>query len=88
MLLILPMALMVLAAGVSVIVLITLAIFAYVSGNVKIADYLNVLYIPDSAEVVIVCAALIGATIGFLWYNAFPATVFLWAIQEALCSVV
>ena len=66
-----------LAAGVSVIVLITLAIFAYVSGNVKIADYLNVLYIPDSAEVVIVCAALIGATIGFLWYNAFPATVFM-----------
>ncbi|HRH57207.1 MAG TPA: phospho-N-acetylmuramoyl-pentapeptide-transferase [Chitinophagales bacterium] len=66
-----------LAAGVSVIVLITLAIFAYVSGNVKIADYLNVLYIPDSSEVVIVCAALIGATIGFLWYNSFPATVFM-----------
>lgn len=66
-----------LAAGVSVIVLITLAIFAYVSGNVKIADYLNVLYIPNSGEVVIVCAALIGATIGFLWYNSFPATVFM-----------
>jgi len=66
-----------LAAGVSAIVLITLAIFAYVSGNVKIADYLNVLYIPDSAEVVIVCAALIGGTIGFLWYNAFPAQVFM-----------
>jgi phospho-N-acetylmuramoyl-pentapeptide-transferase len=66
-----------LAAGVSVIVLITLAIFAYVSGNIKIADYLNVLYIPNSAEVVIVCAALIGGTIGFLWYNAFPAQVFM-----------
>jgi phospho-N-acetylmuramoyl-pentapeptide-transferase len=66
-----------LAAGVSAIVLITLAIFAYVSGNVIIADYLNVLYIPDSAEVVIVCAALIGGTIGFLWYNAFPAQVFM-----------
>ncbi len=66
-----------LAAGVSVIVLITLAIFAYISGNVKIADYLNVLYIPNSEEVVIVCAALIGATIGFLWYNAYPATVFM-----------
>ncbi|MCB0507595.1 MAG: phospho-N-acetylmuramoyl-pentapeptide-transferase [Bacteroidetes bacterium] len=66
-----------LAAGVSVIVLITLAIFAYVSGNVKFADYLNVLYIPNSGEVVIVCAALIGATIGFLWYNSFPATVFM-----------
>lgn len=66
-----------LAAGVSVIVLITLAIFAYISGNIKLADYLNVLYIPDSEEVVIVCAALIGATIGFLWYNAFPATVFM-----------
>ncbi|MFN8238443.1 MAG: phospho-N-acetylmuramoyl-pentapeptide-transferase [Chitinophagales bacterium] len=66
-----------LAAGVSVIVLTTLAIFAYVSGNVKIADYLNILYIPNSEEVVIVCAALIGATIGFLWYNSFPASVFM-----------
>ena len=66
-----------LASGVSVIVLITLAIFAYVSGNVVIADYLNVLYIPDSAEVVIVCAAVIGACIGFLWYNAYPAQVFM-----------
>jgi len=66
-----------LASGVSAIVLITLAIFAYVSGNIKIADYLNVLYIPNSAEVVIVCAALVGATIGFLWYNAFPAQVFM-----------
>ncbi|HPA35287.1 MAG TPA: phospho-N-acetylmuramoyl-pentapeptide-transferase [Chitinophagales bacterium] len=66
-----------LAAGVSAIVLTTLAIFAYVSGNVKVADYLNVLYIPNSGEVVIVCAALIGATIGFLWYNSFPATVFM-----------
>jgi phospho-N-acetylmuramoyl-pentapeptide-transferase len=66
-----------LAAGVSVIILVTLAIFAYVSGNIKIADYLDVLYIPNSGEVVIVCAALIGATIGFLWYNSFPATVFM-----------
>jgi phospho-N-acetylmuramoyl-pentapeptide-transferase len=66
-----------LAAGVSVIVLLTLAIFAYISGNVKLADYLSVLYIPNSEEVVIVCAALVGATIGFLWYNAFPATVFM-----------
>jgi phospho-N-acetylmuramoyl-pentapeptide-transferase len=66
-----------LAAGVSVIVLTTLAIFAYISGNVNIADYLNVLYIPNSGEVVIVCAALIGATIGFLWYNSFPASVFM-----------
>ncbi len=66
-----------LASGVSAIVLITLAIFAYVSGNIKIADYLNVLYIPNSGEVVIVCAALIGACIGFLWYNAYPAQVFM-----------
>jgi phospho-N-acetylmuramoyl-pentapeptide-transferase len=66
-----------LASGVSVIALITLAIFAYVSGNVKIADYLNVLYIPDSAEVVIFSAAVIGACIGFLWYNAYPAQVFM-----------
>ena len=66
-----------LASGVSAIVLVTLAIFAYVSGNIKIADYLNVLYIPNSGEVVVVCAALIGACIGFLWYNAFPAQVFM-----------
>jgi phospho-N-acetylmuramoyl-pentapeptide-transferase len=66
-----------LASGVSAIVLVTLAIFAYVSGNIKIADYLNVLYIPNSGEIVIVCAALIGACIGFLWYNAFPAQVFM-----------
>jgi phospho-N-acetylmuramoyl-pentapeptide-transferase len=66
-----------LASGVSAIVLITLAVFAYVSGNIKMADYLNVLYIPNSGEVVVVCAALIGACVGFLWYNAFPAQVFM-----------
>ena len=66
-----------LASGVSAIVLVTLAIFAYVSGNIKFADYLNVLYIPNSGEIVIVSAALIGACIGFLWYNAYPAQVFM-----------
>ncbi|MBK8352356.1 MAG: phospho-N-acetylmuramoyl-pentapeptide-transferase [Saprospirales bacterium] len=66
-----------LASGVSIVVMMTLAVFAYVSGNIKLADYLNVLYIPDSAEVVIVCASIVGACIGFMWYNAFPATVFM-----------
>lgn len=66
-----------LASGVSAIVVITLAVFAYVSGNINLADYLNILYIPESGEVVIICAAIIGACIGFLWYNAFPAQVFM-----------
>lgn len=66
-----------LAAGTSAIIGSTLGILAYVSGNVFFADYLNIMYIPNSGELVIFASALIGATIGFLWYNAFPAQVFM-----------
>lgn len=66
-----------LAAGTSAIIALTLAIFAYVSGNVIFSDYLNIMYIPDSEELVVFCAALVGACIGFLYYNAYPAQVFM-----------
>ncbi len=66
-----------LATGVSAINVFTLLVFAYVSGNVILADYLNIMYIPDSAELVIFSAAFVGACIGFLWYNAYPATIFM-----------
>ncbi len=66
-----------LAAGTSAIIGVVLLVFAYVSGNTVFADYLNIMYIPDSAELVIYAAAFVGACIGFLWYNAFPAQVFM-----------
>ena len=66
-----------LATGTSAIIGITLAIFAYVSGNTVFADYLNIMYIPDSGELVIFIAAFVGACIGFLWYNSYPAQVFM-----------
>lgn len=66
-----------LAAGVSAIVLLTLAAFAYVSGNTIFANYLNIMYIPNLGEVVIFAGAMVGACIGFLWYNAYPAQVFM-----------
>ncbi len=66
-----------LAAGTSAIIGVTLGIFAYVSGNNIIADYLNIFYIPNSAELVIFSACFIGACIGFLWHNSFPAKVFM-----------
>ena len=66
-----------LAAGTSAIIGVTLAILAYVSGNKIFADYLNIMYIPHSGELVIFCAAFFGACIGFLWYNSFPAQVFM-----------
>ncbi len=66
-----------LAAGVTGIVAATLGIMAYVSGNVVFANYLNISFIPMSGEVFIFCAALIGACVGFLWFNAFPAQVFM-----------
>lgn len=66
-----------LAAGTSAIVVATLGVFAYVSGHVVFADYLNITYIPISAELVIFAAALLGACVGFLWYNAYPAQVFM-----------
>jgi len=66
-----------LAAGTSAIIGITLAIFAFVSGNALLADYLDVMFIPDSGELVIFCTAFVGACIGFLWYNSYPAQVFM-----------
>jgi phospho-N-acetylmuramoyl-pentapeptide-transferase len=66
-----------LATGTSAIIGICLGIFAYASGNIKVADYLNIMYIPNLGEVSIFIAAMIGACIGFLWYNAFPAQVFM-----------
>ena len=66
-----------LAAGTSAIIGTTLGIFAYISGNTIIADYLNVFYIPNSAELVVFSACFIGACIGFLWHNSYPAKVFM-----------
>lgn len=66
-----------LATGVSAIIGVCLAIFAYASGNLRLADYLNIMYIPNLGEVSIFIAAMIGACIGFLWYNTYPAQVFM-----------
>ncbi len=66
-----------LATGSSAIIGATLGILAYVSGNMVYADYLNIMYIPDTGELVIFLAAFIGATVGFLWYNSYPAQVFM-----------
>lgn len=66
-----------LATGTSAIIGTTLGILAYVSGNVIISDYLNIMYIPNTGELVIFASAFIGATIGFLWYNSYPAQVFM-----------
>ena len=66
-----------LAAGTSAIIGLTIAIFAYLSGNAIFSQYLNIMYIPNSGELVIFASAFIGACIGFLWYNAYPAQVFM-----------
>lgn len=66
-----------LATGTSAIIGIALAIFAYVSGHIEFADYLGVMYIPYSSELVIFISAFMGACIGFLWHNAYPAKVFM-----------
>ena len=66
-----------LATGTSAIIGTTLAIFAYLSGNIVFADYLNIIYIPNASELVIFISAFVGACIGFLWYNSFPAKVFM-----------
>lgn len=66
-----------LATGTSAIIGITLGILAYVSGNRIFADYLNIMYIPNSGELVIFIAAFVGSCVGFLWYNSFPAQVFM-----------
>jgi phospho-N-acetylmuramoyl-pentapeptide-transferase len=66
-----------LAAGTSAIIIVTLGVFAYVSGNAIFANYLNIMYIPNSGELVVLCAAMVGACVGFLWYNNYPAQVFM-----------
>ncbi|WP_420387984.1 phospho-N-acetylmuramoyl-pentapeptide-transferase [Roseivirga sp.] len=66
-----------LAAGTSAIIGLTLAILAYISGNAIFSDYLNVMFIPNSGELVIFCTAFVGACVGFLWYNSYPAQVFM-----------
>lgn len=66
-----------LAAGTSAIIGVTLALLAYLSGNYIFADYLNIMYIPHAGELVIFISAFVGACIGFLWYNTYPAQVFM-----------
>ena len=66
-----------LAAGSSAIIGITLAILAFISGNLIFSDYLGIMFIPNQGELVIYAAAFAGACIGFLWYNSFPAQVFM-----------
>ncbi|MCC9136311.1 phospho-N-acetylmuramoyl-pentapeptide-transferase [Pontibacter silvestris] len=66
-----------LAAGTSAIIGMTLAIFTYVSGNTIFADYLDIMFIPNSGELAIFCLAFVGACVGFLWYNTYPAQVFM-----------
>lgn len=66
-----------LAAGTSAIIGVALAIMCYLGGNVIYSTYLNIMYIPDSSELVVYAAAFIGATVGFLWYNSYPAQVFM-----------
>jgi len=66
-----------LATGTSAIIGVTLAVFAYVSGNTVFANYLNIMYIPESGELVVFIAAFVGGCIGFLWYNSYPAQVFM-----------
>ena len=66
-----------LAAGTSAISVIALGIFTFVSGNIILSDYLNIMYIPNSGEMTVYIASFIGALIGFLWYNSYPASVFM-----------
>ncbi|WPV67390.1 phospho-N-acetylmuramoyl-pentapeptide-transferase [Chitinophaga sp. LS1] len=66
-----------LATGVSAVIGVCLGIFAYVSGNIQFAEYLNIMYIPNLGELSIFIAAFVGACVGFLWYNAYPAQVFM-----------
>ena len=66
-----------LAAGTSAIIVFTLGVFSWISGNIIYSDYLNIIYIPDIGEIVIFISSFLGALIGFLWYNAFPAQIFM-----------
>ncbi|MEJ2881712.1 phospho-N-acetylmuramoyl-pentapeptide-transferase [Pedobacter sp. GR22-6] len=66
-----------LATGTSAVIGVTLGVLAYVSGNTQMADYLNIMYIPNSGELMIFAGAFVGACVGFLWYNSYPAQVFM-----------
>lgn len=66
-----------LATGITIIVMLALAVMSYVSGNVIYADYLNIMYLPGSGELTVYIAALIGAALGFLWFNFYPAQIFM-----------
>lgn len=66
-----------LAAGTSVIIGLTLGVLAFLSTNKNLSQYLNIMYIPNAGELVIFCAAFVGACVGFLWYNSYPAQVFM-----------
>ena len=66
-----------LAAGTTAIIALTLGVLAYVSGRVDFTNYLNIMYIPDSGELLVFSTALVGATVGFLWFNSYPAQVFM-----------
>lgn len=66
-----------LAAGVSAIIVVALAVFSFVSGNINFASYLNIMYIPDVGEIVVFISAFLGALIGFLWFNTYPAEIFM-----------
>ena len=66
-----------LVTGVSVPIVAVLGALAYLSGHIVYADYLNIMYLPDSGELVVYAAALVGALVGFLWYNSFPAQIFM-----------
>jgi phospho-N-acetylmuramoyl-pentapeptide-transferase len=66
-----------LATGSSAIIGLTLGILAYVSGNIVFANYLNIMYIPNTGELAIYISAFVGACIGFLWYNSYPAQIFM-----------
>ncbi|MDE6858227.1 MAG: phospho-N-acetylmuramoyl-pentapeptide-transferase, partial [Alistipes sp.] len=66
-----------LATGVSAPIVVVLGVLAYLSGHIVYADYLNIMYIPDSGELVVFAAAFAGALIGFLWYNSYPAQIFM-----------
>ena len=66
-----------LAAGISAIIVFTLAIFSFVSGNINFASYLNIMYIPNVGEIVVFISAFLGSLIGFLWFNTYPAEIFM-----------
>jgi len=66
-----------LATGTSAVIGLTLGLLAWVSGNIIFADYLNIMYLPNAGELTIFISAFVGATVGFLWYNTYPAQVFM-----------